>query len=334
MTKKYNVLHPMNMFGVNRENWFHRDGSSSPERKLNSPSHSPESASKGSLNLDEHGSKSVRAIRGRKQVCHVSWKEKKEMDYDRTITDMDEIIENWVLAIMQTINSKLAKQDMKIDIDWKKVKIETNEIEYKEHDKLLAPKTHILLRTEFNNKTSETQEYSLKAERTTRQTYTYSFFKGLCRGIETSLMMKLPSEILEVGGALRREQSVEMGREQMKEDEITWAVDSVVRVRCRSTIAAELVVKEYEYAPKFEVQLDISGKVFISIFNRKHHDEPVHFVEGRIFDIFDWAHKRHLLPHHFRLNRPKRLLEVEVTGQATFRFGVDQHVTLKEVNNI
>jgi hypothetical protein len=96
-----------------------------------------------------------------------------------------------------------------------------------------APKNHILFRSTFLNDTNREQEYNLRAERRTVSTCSFSIFEGYtteqCASLE--LEVPLPKCVLEASTGFRREYVLEQSRDKQVEEELTWSVESNIRVR-------------------------------------------------------------------------------------------------------
>lgn len=94
------------------------------------------------------------------------------------------------------------------------------------------PKNHILFRSTFLNDTSREQEYNLKAVRRTVSTCAFSIFEGYtteqCASLE--LEVPLPKCVMEASTGFRREYTLEQSRDKQVEEELTWSVESNIRV--------------------------------------------------------------------------------------------------------
>ena len=96
-----------------------------------------------------------------------------------------------------------------------------------------TPKNHILFRSTFLNDTNREQEYNLKAVRRTVSTCSFSIFEGYtteqCASLE--LEVPLPKCVLDASTGFRREYVLEQSRDKQIEEELTWSVESNIRVR-------------------------------------------------------------------------------------------------------
>lgn len=95
-----------------------------------------------------------------------------------------------------------------------------------------TPKNHILFRSTFLNDTNREQEYNLKAVRRTVSTCSFSIFEGYtteqCASLE--LEVPLPKCVLEASTGFRREYALEQSRDKQVEEELTWSVESNLKV--------------------------------------------------------------------------------------------------------
>lgn len=151
--------------------------------------------------------------------------------------------------------------DLEIIVNWAKVELVQEEATFErspnnQRRNLLS---ETLFRTYFVNNTNQEQEYSFKTERTTRQSCGFSFSRGFSREKEGGITFKIPQEIVEIGGGIRSEQSVECGKDKTNEEEVTWGVDSVIKVQPHTKTCASLVVNELEFDRNFSVETKIRG---------------------------------------------------------------------------
>lgn len=159
--------------------------------------------------------------------------------------------------------SKYEFEDLDIVVNWAKVELIQEEAKFEQEKnsaKSRAPTSQTLFRTYFTNRTDIEQEYSFKTERITRQSCGFSFMKGFCREKEGGVMFKLPQEIVEIGGGIKSEQSVECGKDQTKEEEIAWGVDSIIRVKPKTKTRASLVITELQMERDFSLETRLRGR--------------------------------------------------------------------------
>jgi hypothetical protein len=185
------------------------------------------------------------------------------------VVDLDLIVEKWIAHMWErtrTKSNKFELDDLQIVVNWKRVEIEQSEAKFETNSpmKNKMPSSQTLFRTYFTNKTDQEQEYSFKTERTTRQTVGFTFVKGFSREKEGAVSFKLPNDIVEIGGGIKSEQSVECGKDQTNEQEIMWGVDSIIKVKPHSKTSASLVISQIELDRNFYMETRIKGSFRIS----------------------------------------------------------------------
>ncbi len=269
----------------------------------------------------------------------------KSITMDKNITDLDLIVEKWINYMWEKTKSmsKSAKQqpqiefeDLEIIVNWKKVDILQDDAVFKD-DKSISKKLNqqTLFRTYFTNETEQEQEYSFKTERKTRQSCSFSFVKGFSREKEGQITFKLPYEIVEIGAGLKTEQSVEYGRDQTNEEEISWGVDSLIKVSPLSKTTAELVINELELVRDFHVVSYFKGRLSVCL-NLKKDNTFVKSLAGDIVQILAMAADKHWINmetnrvQFIRLNGGTEVAKMESSGKCNIRLGVEQHINLKD----
>ena len=93
------------------------------------------------------------------------------------------------------------------------------------------PSMSVLFRTKFKNMTDRQQEYTMKTEKTTKSALITEVESGYTRGVEMSVTLKTPGELLEANAGYRREYSLTHLSGESFEEELHWGVDSVIKVR-------------------------------------------------------------------------------------------------------
>jgi len=100
-----------------------------------------------------------------------------------------------------------------IIINWKRVVFIQSNADFYGSPPVRLPQSQILFRTNFNNKTTNEHSYLFKTERFTRSTFKFTFIQSLRKTQESAIIFRLPEEIVEIGGGIKREQSVEFGQD-------------------------------------------------------------------------------------------------------------------------
>jgi hypothetical protein len=281
-----------------------------------------------------------------------SLKEKLSNDVDasvnshtpKNIIDLDLIVSKWASYMWDATATKADKnfsfENMDMTINWTRLNLVQEDVKFSEspgHSIAGNPKprTHTLFRTFFTNSTDEKQTFSIKAERVTRQTSTFTFTEGFTREKDAHLTFKIPNDIVEIGGGMRREHTIECGKDRTEEEEVRWGVDSTIEVKAKSKVCASLLMNELELDGQFTVETRLRGRVVVTLSNRL--GEPAFFksFSGDIVEIVEKAVGKNWLPANrlsvFQIVREgERFVKTVVKGQCKFRLGVEQHVTLNE----
>ena len=94
------------------------------------------------------------------------------------------------------------------------------------------PKSHVLFKSNYINDTVNEQEYQLRTERKTVSTCDIEIFEGYVTevGAELKLEIPIPGCVLEGGSTFKYEYAIENTTTKSIEEEITWSVDSNIRV--------------------------------------------------------------------------------------------------------
>lgn len=228
-------------------------------------------------------------------------------------------------------------EDLEILVNWNKVELVQDDAKFEQTSQISKkPQQQTLFKTYFTNKTNQEQEYSFKTERTTRQSCGFSFIKGFSREKEGGINFKIPQEIVEIGGGIRSEHSVECGKDQTKEENITWGVDSNIKVKPKSRTCASLIINELELTKNFTVETRLRGRLTVVLNNRKDN-QFIKLFSHDIVEIIRQAMEKHWLPPNssifeiVEINGTKFARTV-VKGICKFRLGVEQFVELNEEN--
>jgi hypothetical protein len=262
--------------------------------------------------------------------------------------DLDLIVEKWIVWMWEKTKNKQASkyefEDMDVVVNWGRVDLVQDEAKFEgtgdfNSRNLFAankPRTQTLFRTYFTNNTDMEQEYSFKTERMTRQACAFTFTKGFSREKEGGLTFKIPNEIVEIGGGIRSEQSIECGKDQTKEEEVMWGVDSMIHVKPHSKTCASLVVNELELDRRFTVETRLKGRLTVTLNNRRENNAFFKSFSGDIVEIIGKAVENYWVPANASVfeivqgTDGQKYAKSVVKGSCKFRLGVEQHVTLNE----
>lgn len=268
--------------------------------------------------------------------------QKSSENSDKTIVDLDTVVEKWIAYMWQHTRTKQqAKyefEDLAIIVNWAKVDLEQDEAKFDTHVNSLhskVPTTQTLFRTYFTNKTDMEQEYSFKTSRVTRQSCGFTFIKGFMREKEGGVTFKLPEDIIEIGGGIRSEQSVECGKDQTKEEEVSWGVDSMIKVKPHSKTSASLVISELQMERAFTLETRLKGRLMVTLNSRVDSNQFVKSFSGDIVEIINKSMSSGWLPANSNLfeivdGRNGRFARTILKGTCKFRLGVEQHVSIDE----
>ena len=118
---------------------------------------------------------------------------------DRSIADLDIIVEKFIRYMWDTTKSKSEKKyefdDLDIIVNWNKMEFTQDEAKFEPKSiGSKKPSNQTLFKTYFTNKTNQVQEYSFKTERVTRQSCGFSFVKGFSREKEAGVSFKIPGK--------------------------------------------------------------------------------------------------------------------------------------------
>ncbi|CAF1500997.1 unnamed protein product [Rotaria sp. Silwood1] len=258
--------------------------------------------------------------------------------HSKTIVDLDEIIEKWVwkmweLSKRSREDSKYRREELDVKLNWKRVNFWQSEAVFTRPAQLRMPKSQILFRTHFSNNTESEQEYSLRAERSTITTLNFTFMRGFTKEKEGCVTLKLPNEVLEVGGGLRHEQRVDYGKDSTFETQMTWSADSAIRVAPHSKANAELCITEEEYSADFSVEVRFSGRISAMISTRNNTGGYYKYMEGDLATIFAELSRTGGIggsSGQFEIHEQTQTVRTVMTGKCAFRYGIEQHVNVEQ----
>ena len=198
-----------------------------------------------------------------------------------------------------------------------------------------ASDTHanILFQTKFTNNTQDGQEYTLKTEKTTRSSCSTEVETSYTKGIEMSLNLKTPGEIFEANAGYSRELTLTNNAGETLEEELTWGVESLIKVKAEHIAEAQLVVNEKKYTGDFVVVTKIRGYVFVNFTNIKDNNSLVKATGHDVAEIL-----KEYLQMQRRIGEALDYVEVQddtvvirTKGHCQFRFGIKQEVVVNQI---
>lgn len=243
------------------------------------------------------------------------------------VTDIEQMVKTWAwTSFVKTRgkdHQKLKFDDVKMDLNWSRVKFTPTAPEYFDTNMVDQPNSKIVFTSTFENTTNSEQEHSFTTERTTVCTSTTSISSGYTKGFHLELKLGLPEEVASATAGFGREVNVETTEEQTTEQSITWSVNSNIRVPKMHKTSAKMEVKEKEFTGKFKLSVRIRGTVIVAFTNIRENNAFIHSSEGDISQILAEAKGT-----GYKIEGKTAIFEVE--GQSKFRFGVEQQVKLNE----
>ncbi|CAF4748350.1 unnamed protein product [Rotaria sp. Silwood1] len=251
------------------------------------------------------------------------------------VIDLDEIVEKWVWNMWNRTKTKslarYKREELLVIINWKHVVFIQNDTHFYGSPPVRLPKSQILFRTNFNNNTSNEHSYIFQTERFTRSIFEFKFIQSLTKSQESAVILRLPEEVVELDGGIKREQSVEFGQDTIKEYKMRWSVNTNVRVAPYTRTYAELNIDEEEFHGDFTVSIQFFGRITATIATRQSPNTYVKFIDGDIVQIIREAMEYDNSLYSFEIfddNPP--VVQFTMRGKCSFRYGIQQHVILKQ----
>ena len=241
---------------------------------------------------------------------------------DRDIIDIEEILKKWANSFPLERDQKrlVADEILASDINWKHFKVSHEDAKYNDESQASVPKSHVLFAAMFTNNTDQDQVYNLKTERKTRSTCTLTVNRGHKFGYNVDIKLEPPNPIISANAGFKKEFELSKASGETFEEELTWAVDSQIKVPPKYKTKAELVIQEDEYSGKFSVKSKFSGKIHISLRNKKDNN-ILTTINGDVRQIFT-------PDQGFIVNQ---LGVYSITeGVCHCRYGIQQHLNLNQ----
>lgn len=246
------------------------------------------------------------------------------------VVDLGSIVTQWAKTMFDITKNKeqakIHRDHLQFTINWNRVKFTHSDPDYTDKQRTPEPKSQVLFRTFFTNETNQDQEYSFKTERTTCSSCEVQLERAVTIGEEVGLNLKTPCEVLEVSAGFHREVSVTKSQGQEFEQEMTWGVDSLIKVPPHTKTTAELVVSEAQLAANFKMSTTVSGRVLVSVTNLKDNNSLVTTIEGNIAEII----KREMENGLKGFQVEKNIVRYTTKGQSNFRYAVEQNIRLHQ----
>jgi hypothetical protein len=262
-------------------------------------------------------------------------------DTGRNIS-LDHIVARWIQSRFQWSGASAARlklEDLEIYIDWSKVDISHGSVEYKDREsskpRSAHPTNQVLFRTNFSNNTHRAQEYTFRSAQVTRQTIDVFFRGGFKCSTHPELVLRVPQDVAECGGSVSKELTVEYGKDETKEEEVTWSVDSNVRVKPFNHTEATINLVEREFDKIFTFESRVMGHVTVTLYRRWAKRLFHHVIKEDVVDVIKVFMNEGWMPENFpgfEIKSEEGVLyaAMNVKGRLKFHLGVEQNVLLDE----
>ncbi|XP_013393075.1 uncharacterized protein LOC106169612 [Lingula anatina] len=260
---------------------------------------------------------------------------------DKCIVDADTVILDWAKKWYdENMKKGLEKLHKGEKLDWEAINIDLKkqvgddklrlvpdegaDIERDEkisdEDASTGPKqqrAYVLFRSCFNNDTCGDQEHTLRTERRTNSTCQVSISEG-CR-IGGGFSLNVPNPVIEANVGFSKELEITEGKETTTERELTWTLDSLIKVPAKTKITAEMQVKEAEYQGKFELKTYIRGRFEVVLSKNGCH---LGTIKGsNLKKVFTKEHG---------FKEDAAGVYIVTRGTCHFRYGIEQNLRLYE----
>ncbi|XP_013394012.1 uncharacterized protein LOC106161564 [Lingula anatina] len=246
------------------------------------------------------------------------------------VVDIEDIMKAYAKDVFDRTKDKEQKripdEALEYTINWKRVKFIHAEPVYGNETRPKHPQAQVLFKTFFTNNTDREQDYSFQTQRVTRSSCNVEIERGVMMGQEMGVQLQTPCEVFQANAGFKREITLNRLEGEIAEEELSWGVDSQIRVAPKSQTLAELIVSETEYGGHFTIQSRFEGNVMISITNTRENNCLVKTVEGNVVNIFKREIENGL--KGFRVE--KNSVCFETKGRCHFRYGIEQHVKLSQ----
>ena len=148
-----------------------------------------------------------------------------------------------------------------------------------------------------------------------------------------SLNLKTPGEIFEANAGYTRELTLTNNSGETIEEELTWGVESLIKVKAEHIAEAQLVVNEKKYNGDFVVITKIKGYVFVNFTNIKDNNSLVKATGHDLAEIV-----KEYIQMQRRIGEALDYVEVQddtvvirTKGHCQFRFGIKQEVVVNQI---
>ncbi len=252
-----------------------------------------------------------------------------------TVVDLQQIVEDWakdyfVRKADKKEQRRFDQGKIVLETDWKRVRFFHEDPKYEPEVPKPGsgkPLMNTLYQTAFTNKTDKDQTYNFNAQRSTRSECTVEIEESFTQGVEMSVTMSTPCEIMEANAGFSRELSLTNTEGQTLEEELSWGVQSEITVPGRHRAEAKLIITEEEYSGKFTLRTRVRGRVRVVFTNVKDNNAFVRAAEGDIDEIVRWAKEKRLIQGDgISIEKSPRSVLITTKGNCKFKYGLKQDV--------
>jgi hypothetical protein len=236
------------------------------------------------------------------------------------IIDLEEVVDTWAWnSYEKTRSDKTLKlKDIRMDINWFAVSFVTEKPTYS-RAVIVEPISQVIFKSVFCNESDAEQSHSLKTERQTTATCTSSLTKGCTKGFNVGLTLAAPGDIAKASVGFEKGFSIENAKETSDQKTLTWATEGSLTVKAKSTLIAELQIKEMQYKYSFSSKVAIHGQVTVSIYNRLNNN----FIMSVMGDMKAILVADQNIP---KIETLGKTAYIELIGKCEFQFGIEQHL--------
>lgn len=195
-----------------------------------------------------------------------------------------------------------------------------------------TPHAGILFHTKFTNNTKAEQEYTMRTEKTTKSTCMTEVENGFTRGIDLSVNLKTPCEILEMNAGYHREVSLTNTEGQEFEEELRWEVESLIKVKAEHVAEAKLVVTEDKKRGDFKVVTRIRGDVYVTFNDIRDNNSFLKSTGHEVAQIVEEYIKQERRKGESMdfVEVQDNVVHITTQGSCQFRFGIRQEVLVDQ----
>ncbi|XP_064628731.1 uncharacterized protein LOC135488176 [Lineus longissimus] len=189
------------------------------------------------------------------------------------LVKLDDLVKKYVTSgEMPDIKEKLKripKDSLDIKINWDRVTFESKEAKFPKlpDDIESFADCRILHTQDFVNNTCTEQVYTYKTSRRRLSACEKTYEEGYTIGKNVGVQIKVPGSVLEANAGLSKELSLMETERFQEEDDISWEVESQIRVSPKNRTIAELTISERHYSVHFEVDSTLKGRVMVDYKN-------------------------------------------------------------------